>query len=236
MEQNENRFFKYIWRFNALAIAGAAVLCILLGSYLAIELFKNETRERRITNVVNVGDQAKLKEEFALGYPDILPGTEYVRIPLYLDQSYDMSHYSKSSSGNEVNFLFLKTSNNESRWLLEKTNQLFISDLILYDKFEAAPTGAAKASGIIYAMVERDTDGDGRLTDKDIITVSKSDVDGRNSENLIEGVERLYSVKQIADDKFMVLYQKNRETISELYSTPSMTQISQRKIPHVKLD
>jgi len=235
MEQSENKFFKYIWRFNALVIAGAAVLCILIFSFAAIKIFMDETRERHVTNVVNVGENAKVNEEFVLGYPDTMAGTDYVRTPLYRDQSYDMSYYLKSSGGDEVNYLFLNASNNESKWLLESTNQLFISDTVLSDKLKNLPAETNKAVGIVYSLVEKDSDGDGRLTNKDAITISTSSTDGTQYRKLIEGIDRLYSVKQITDDKVLVLYQKNKETVSELYSIPSMKQLSRHNIPQVNL-
>jgi hypothetical protein len=53
---------------------------------------------------------------------------------------------------------------------------------------------------------------------------------------LIEGVDQLYSVKQIADDKVLVLYQKNRETVSALYGVPSMALLMQASVPKVSLN
>ncbi len=74
MQQYENRFFRIVWRFNALGIAGVAIFSVLLGSYLVYEIFKTKTRERQVTNVVNVGEpgqqdpgQQELKEQYALG-------------------------------------------------------------------------------------------------------------------------------------------------------------------------
>jgi hypothetical protein len=235
MEQSENKFFKYIWRFNALVIAGAAVVCMVVGVYFIILIFKEETRERRVTDVVNVGENAEVNEDFVFGYPDTMVGTDYVKIPLYRDQSYDMQYYSKSSERNEVNHLFLNASNNESKWLLDGTNQLFISDMALSDKIEGLSTETNRTVGFVYQLVEDDSDDDGRLTNKDAITISTSNADGTQYKNLIEGIDRLYSVRQIADDKLLVLYQKNEETVSELYSVPSMKQVSQQKIPKVNL-
>jgi hypothetical protein len=235
MEQSENRFFKYIWRFNALVIAGAAVVCMMVGVYFIAQIFKEETRERHVTNVVNVGENAEVNEDFVFGYPDTMVGTDYVKIPLYRDQPYDMQYYSKSSEWNEVNYLFLNASNNESKWLLDGTNQLFISDISLSDKLEDRPTETNKTVGFVYELVEDDSDDDGRLTNRDAITISTSNTNGTQYKKLIEGIDRLYSVRQIADDKLLVLYQKNKETVSELYSVPSMKQISQQKIPQVNL-
>jgi hypothetical protein len=234
VRQSENGFFHYVWRFNALAIAGAAVVCILVGLYAAATIFKQETRPRRVTNVVNVSEQDKVSEEFTLGAADILVGTGYVRVPLYRGQSYSASYYSKSSEQNVVNYLFLNTSTDESRWLFESAGQLLISSQVLLAKLNSSRE-EQKAVAMIYTVVERDSNGDSRLTGKDAISLATSAVDGDKYRKLIEGIERLYSVEQIADDKVLVLYQKNQQTVSEFYSVPSMVRLMQASIPKVSL-
>ena len=234
-----NRFFDYVWRFNALAIAAAAILCLLLGLYAGVSIFKQETRTRRVTNVVNIGDKDKISEEFTLGTPSIIAGTQYVRAPLYRGQSYSgstASYYSKSSEQNVVNYLFLNSSTNESWWLFENAGQLLISSQVLSNKLKKTiPDEQNAAIAILYTVVERDSNGDNRLTDKDAVSLAASDVDGTKYRKLIEGIERLYSVQQIADDKVMVLYQKDQTTLSELYSLPAMVRLQQSSIAKINL-
>jgi hypothetical protein len=238
MGRSGNSFFDYVWQFNALAIAGVAVVCILLGVYAMATIFKQETRPRRVTNVVNVGEQEKISEEFTLGNPATIAGTPYVRVPLYRGQSFSASGgslYSKSSEQNVVNYLFLNFSSNESRWLFESAGQLLISSQVLSNRLKTVPDEQNAAVGMIYSVVERDSNGDNRLTDKDAISLAASAVDGTNYRKLIDGIERLYSVQQIADDKVLVLYQKNQQTISELYGLPAMVKLQQSSIPKVNL-
>ena len=237
MEINDNnKFFKYVWRFNAFVIAGAAILCILLGGFAAMKIFIDETRERHVTNVVNVGEQTKVKDKFVLGYPYTIEGTDYVRVPLYRDESYDMSYYSKSRGGNEVNYLFMNSGNGENKWLMQATNQLFISDIVLLEKLKTSRDENNKAVGVVYALVEKDTNGDNRLSDKDAITIGTSSLDGSSYKKLIENIDRLYALKQIADNKVIVLYQKNKNTMSEVYEVPSMKKVSGTPIPKVNLE
>ncbi|MBT1510219.1 hypothetical protein KIP88_06865 [Bradyrhizobium sp. SRL28] len=235
MKPSESGFFKYVWRFNALAIAGAAVVCILLGLYAAATIFKEETRSRRVTNVVNVGEKDNVSEEFALGSPTTIAGTPYVRIPLYRGQSYSASYYSKRSEQNAVNYLFLNISTNESRWLFERAGQLIVDSRVLFSKLKSSPDEPQTGVGVFHVVVERDSNGDNRLTEKDAVSLATSAVDGANYRKLIEGIEQLYSVQQIADDKVLVLYQKNQQTISELYSLPRMERLMQANIPKVDL-
>jgi hypothetical protein len=234
VRQSANGFFHCVWQFNALAIAGAAVVCILLGLYAAATIFKQQTRSRRVTNVVNVSEQDKISEEFTLGVPITLPGTGYARVPLDRGQSYGASYYSKSSEQNVVNYLFLNTSTNESRWLFEGAGQLLTTSQVLLAKL-TSPRDEQKAVAMIYTVVERDSNGDNRLTEKDAISLATSAVDGDKYRKLVEGIERLYAVEQITDDKVLVLYQKNQQTVSEFYSVPSMVLLMQASIPKVNL-
>ncbi|MGJ4925749.1 hypothetical protein ACQR1I_10550 [Bradyrhizobium sp. HKCCYLS2038] len=97
------------------------------------------------------------------------------------------------------------------------------------------PEQPRQAVGIIYAVVEKDSNGDGRLTSKDAVSVAVSDVQGGGFRKLLDGVGRLDAVQQIADDKVMLLYQKDQETIVEVYGLPSMERLSQSSIPKIRL-
>jgi hypothetical protein len=236
VEHSENSFFRFVWRFNALAIAGAAIVFLVLGVYAAASIFRQETRERRVTNVVNVSDRDKVSEEFTLGSPTSIAGTAYVQIPLYRGQSYAASYYSKSSGQNDVNYLFLNVSTNESKWVFEGAGQLIIVSKVLFSKLKSSRDESQTGVGLIYTVVEKDTNGDGRLSERDAVSLAVSDVDGRRYRKLIENIEQLYSVQQITDDKVLVLYQKNRQAMYELYSVPSMVQLQQSIIPQIKLN
>jgi hypothetical protein len=98
VQPSESRFFKYVWRFNALAIAGAATTCILLGLSAGMSIFNAEQRPHRVTNIVNVDQEDKASEEFSLGNPSAIAGISYVQVPLYRGRRYGVgSIYSGGS-------------------------------------------------------------------------------------------------------------------------------------------
>jgi hypothetical protein len=233
MTDGENSFFRLVWRFNALAIATASIGFILLGAYAAVSILKEETRVRRVTNVVNIGDAERVAEDFSLERPDVIAGTSYVRVPLRRGQTYGGGSYYSKRTDQIVNYVFLNTSTNESRWLFERAGQLILESQVLFSKLKSAPEELRQSVGIIYVVVDRDSNGDGRLTERDAQSLATSDVDGTNYRKLIEGIDQLYSVQQIADDKVLVLYQKSTQTVSELYSVPSMRRLMQGNIPKV---
>jgi hypothetical protein len=142
----------------------------------------------------------------------------------------------RGGSQQAVNFLFLNISTNESRWLFNGVGQLILDSHTLFNKLKDANDQSRTAVAVVHVVVEKDTDGDKRLTEKDAISLATSATDGTNYRKLIEGVDQLYSVKQIADDKVLVLYQKNRETVSALYGVPSMALLMQASVPKVSLN
>jgi hypothetical protein len=235
VQNNENSFFKLVWRFNALAIAVATTICILLGVFAALMIFREETRPRRVTNVVNIDQQDKVSEEFSLGNPGAIAGTSFVRVPLFRGQSYNTGSLPlpKSSQQNLVNYLFLNISTNESWWLFNGVGQLVIDDRSQFNKVKDSPDQPRIGVGVIYTVVERDSNGDNRLTEKDAVSLATSKVDGTNYRKLIESIDQLYSIQQVSDEKVLVLYQKDQQTFSDVYSIPSMELLTQRSIPKV---
>jgi hypothetical protein len=98
VQPSESRFFKYVWRFNALAIAGAATTCIVLGLSAGLSIFNAEPRPHRATHIVNVNQEDKASEEFSLGNPSAIAGISYVQVPLYRGRRYGVgSIYSGGS-------------------------------------------------------------------------------------------------------------------------------------------
>ena len=233
MRRSETGFFAIVWRFNALAIAVASVVCLVLGAYAGYKIFTEETRQRRVSNVVNVGET--VSEQFTLGSAVTIAGTPYVRAPLYREQTYSGSHYSKWSDQNAVNYLFLNVARNESRWLFDGAGQLVLESQLVFDKLKDAPQEERKPVALLYVIVEKDSNGDGRLTSKDAVAVTASAVDGTNPKRLLEGVDHLTSMQQISDDKVLLQYQKNGQTLFELYSVPSMERLAQTSIPRISL-
>jgi hypothetical protein len=159
-----------------------------------------------------------------------------VQVPLYRGRRYGVGSIYSGGSQQVVNLLFLNISTNESRWLFNGVGQSVLDSHTLFNKLKDANDPSRAAVAVVHVVVERDTDGDKRLTEKDAISLATSATDGTNYRKLIEGVDQLYSVKQIADDKVLVLYQKNRETVSALYGVPSMALLMQASVPKVSLN
>lgn len=222
-----------------MAIAISSIGIIALGAFVSVLLFKDASA-RKVPNVVNVGAREDIAEEFSFGRPEIIAGTSDVRVPLRRQQTYSDGRYYSGSFGPKrtdqiVNYVFLNTSTNESRWLFESAGQLILESHVLYRQLKHVADDSRESVGIVYVVVDRDSNGDNRLSEKDAVSLIASGVDGANARKLVEGIEELYSIQQIADDKVLVLYLKNKQTVSEVYGVPAMLSLNRAYIPKVGL-
>lgn len=229
--QDNNRFFRLVWRINALAIACLVVLLGLLGLYQLTYFFKWQTRDRQVTDLVAVAPQTVRQEESRLGQPNKIAGTQIVRIPLYLEQKTDDVYFSKGSSGNIVNELFVDSSTGKSKWLFKGTSRLVLNQNHILSQLKSEQP---LVTSILYTLVEKDSNGDGTLSHKDQVTVGYSSLDGTVFTPLMDNVEKLYATEQVSDDRLLIIYSRNGETRAITYSVPSYTTVVDNALP--KLD
>jgi hypothetical protein len=233
MIEGENRFFRSIWRFNAMALAVALLAGLGLAAYGLLQIFSFELRDRETTNLVNLSegaaDNQKVREDLSLGYPYRVAGTEYARIPLLRAQSYTLgSVISKESNNNEANYLFQNVRDGKNRWLLPTNKQLFVSGKVLSVK---ALDGSSVDSALLYVVVARDSDGDKKLTGSDISALYGSAPDGSNYRLLIDDIEKISGMDQASDDLVLVIYQKKSKTILESFDVRTLAQVMKSELP-----
>jgi hypothetical protein len=229
--QDNNRFFQFVWRLNALAIAGVAVVAGLLGLYGLISIFDWETRDREVTDLLAVEPDVSRQDEVRLGYPTTVPGTQYVRIPLFREQKRDLSYYSKSSGDNTVNELYVDSSTGKSRWLFAGTDRLILNQLQTMQQLKSAQP---IATSILYSLVDKDTNNDKRLSPQDFTSIGYASLDGTVYTPLLDNIAKLYAVEQVADDKVMVIYFRNGESRLITYALPNYAILVDQVLPKLE--
>lgn len=226
----DNRFFKYIWRFNAIILMITGILAIgvlLFGGY---QIYSETTQQRNIRNIVNIQGDTEVKEKWQLAYLSSIDGTPFVRIPLTSDQSYAQSYYSKSASSVR-NYLFINTKNNEKYWLF-KSNQFLVADsefLTEQDYGDANRTIRA----ILYKVVKADTDKDSRLTSKDIQTIGLSMPNGKAYTEILQGVDVFIGHKLLDKNTLLLVYQKKGIAYSANVSLADFTLSNEEALPDI---
>jgi hypothetical protein len=218
---DENWFFRWVWRLNALGIA------ILLGSvaYGFVTFFLHG----RGMLLDRSGTRVEVKNsDMRLTMIDALAGSDIV-IFSYGTVSYGGGSSFKPPSSETVNYLFHNTKNGTSRWLLPGHDQRITSfDYVLTD-------GSAINSGA-YASLRVVPQADGspaRSIRAFLFDVSSgsdfqayaSRSDGTDVTKLIEGADEAATVTPLAPDLIAILNSRNGRSYLTTFSLADFKKI-----------
>jgi hypothetical protein len=227
----ENRFFTFIWRFNGIAIMLTTLVVIIVGGVLGVVMYRDFTRQRAVTNIVNVEGAGNVSEKLRLGQSSPIEGTSYLMVPLTSDQAYSQSYYDKSSYS-QRNVLFVDTKGTGSHWLFDTNEYLIINDNYIAERGEQQKPKPVKA--ILYLVVKADTNHDKRLTDNDTKTIGLSSPDGSNYKEVIAEVDLLVGHHLIDNDSLIVVYQKQGMGYSARVALSDFSVLSRTELPKIK--
>lgn len=229
------KFFDYVWRFNALAIAAASILMLIITASFLSQSFRG-TRSSQIESRQEwVDRKPDQKVIFALGTGDFKQGSNFVRIPLnkiIAPEPLSIKGYDKVLA---VNYVFIDTQTGVARWLTNGGDQIFaLENTLLEPTDSSTPITKGKAISHVYAVWEKDTDGNGNLTSQDDSSIAASALDGSGYVIVKSGLGEVELFRQVSADRFMVVHRKNSETFTELFSVTPFAHISTTPIPRMK--
>ena len=227
----ENRFFKLIWRFNGLVISVAGILAVGVLLFVAYKLFQDVTRERTTRNIVNIEENAEIKENWRLGQFSEINDNKILMIPLHSDQSFDRAYFSKASNSTR-NYLFINTETSQEKWLFDHTNYLIErSDRLRKGDYNSKEPIIA----ILYQLVKLDSDHDNRLSANDLTTIAISNTDGSGYKELIKEVDLVVDHTLLNEKELFLIYQKSAVSYSAILNLESMEVTKTAKLPKVGL-
>lgn len=227
----ENKFFRFVWRFNAIAIMLTALVVIIVGSVLGLVMYRDSTRQRSVTNVVNIERTSNVAEILRLGQSTPIEGTSYLMAPLTSDQTYSQSYYDKSAYS-QRNVLFIDTRGTGSHWLFSTNEYLIINDSLIAEGMEQQRPKPVRA--ILYLVVKADTNHDRRLTDSDTKTISLSSPDGSKYKEIIPDVDVLVGHHLIDKDFLFVVYQRQGTVYSARIALSDLSIVNQTELSKIK--
>ncbi len=227
MEQN--RFFRILWRFNAIVISLVGIVslvCLLFGAY---QIFKDITRNRSSHNIVNIENPDEVKIDWSLGSSEKINGHFVLKIPLFSGQKYSQSNYSKSVKSSR-NYLFINTETDSKHWLFNHNNYLVESA----KELGLGGCQSEKVSlAIIYEVIKSDTNSDMRLTNSDLKTLAISKPDGTSYMELVTELDYVIDYDVVNDNLVYVLYKKNNVVYSASINLSNFAVQNEAEIPEV---
>jgi len=205
----DSKLIKTIWRFNAYVIALAGILAIGVFSFASYQLFKDITRDRHTTEIVNIDPETKIEEKLELGAMERIAGSKSIMVPLNLEQEYDLL-YSGKQTRSIRNFLFSNFTQKKNHWLLE-TNSYLIS---YYQQLRrgARYENDTDILAIAYEIIKSDTNKDKRLTSSDLLTISLTTPEGERYTELLIDVEHVNGYEVIDEQALAILYKRGGQT------------------------
>ena len=198
-------FDRILWRINGVLILAGAVLAGLLGLYAAYKIFKDETRDRNVRNIVTVDEQTKKEENFSLGSFREIEGTTFFLAPLLSDENINRGSYSKSSSSTR-NYFFYNSDGGSSHWLFGSNEYLIVDR----DELSIKEDKKRKVIGCIYTVVTIDSNSDSLLTWKDERTIFLGSESGADLTQVIDRVIRVLGIEHI-DENLVYLFLQTKE-------------------------
>jgi hypothetical protein len=227
----ESKFFRFVWRFNALVLmVTGGVLAIGALAFAGHIIFKDGTREQNTRNIVNVQEENNIQEKWQLGYMSNIQGSPYVMIPLNSNKSSARSYYSKTSSYTR-NYLFINSQNNDKHWLFS-TNQYLIADKDLLSEEENG-SDESEVRAILYKIIKSDTNNDMRLTNDDLQTVGISLPNGKGYKEILGGIDLFVGQRLIDKDTLLVVFQRKGVGFSATVNLSGFTISDETELPRV---
>lgn len=208
MSRKFKSLFRWVWYFNALGIAVAICIVLLMAAYGLYEKFDRYTENVYANNVIQVDDETAPEIGYKIGTAAMIDGYPAAIMPLYANQYIDRGYYSKASMQNVVNYAFFNYDTQGHHWLFAANdNRLIINTTEL-----TANSDQHSASDLVqayfYQIVTEDMDEDGVLTHADHQVLAMSTPLGGDYTILLEGIESIGVIKPLGSNRALVKFEQ----------------------------
>lgn len=193
--QDDNRFFKFLWRFNALIISVLGIAGLIIVTFAFRELYHSHIRPHNKHDIVNINDKREKQEEWTFSRAEEVGYRSYVLFPLVSKQNFSLEYSAHKSAHATRNYLVVDTETKEKQWLLDDNNSL-ISQLYKL-KLDSVPytdyckKTACETFALLLKRHEKDTNGNQSLDRNDLMTLAVTRYDGNNYHEIATDVEEL---------------------------------------------
>jgi len=212
-------FYKWVWRFNALAIALVSLLALgLIGTQVVSSLsrafFPTQTTNTLTLSPTATAETAtrdRPQDNTTKRYFSApISATDGVyALPLYIEQSYENRGISKSSGGNLVNFRIVESEPQSNRWLFDQGDRLIQNTT----RLALRQSGSKDIQlGHLLAIVEADTNGDERLSARDLQTLYVTDPLWGTPVKIAQDVLSVLSTTPLSPTTLDLIYNSPRGT------------------------
>jgi hypothetical protein len=199
----QGRIFTWIWRVNSLIILFAGVLALASVLFALGFSVRDRLVSHQVEDVAKIRPPSAGKTELKLSQFTPVAGTSVLVAALEAQQDYRASFSSKEASSTR-NHLFYDTATHEFYWLKPGNEALIIESQSL--PAQAYTTTVKPATAVVYTLVSKDTNQDGRLTSQDHQDIALADPNGKRFRVVLSQVESLKGFSLVAPHRVVMLY------------------------------
>lgn len=202
------KLFIMLWRINAIIILLVGLIAGAVLSVAGYLWFQEITRTRHVNNVANTAPGDVLTSADHLGSFEPVPGSATLRAPLTVRQTYALRSGSKDA-GSVRNYLYFDSSKREAHWLRPSMDSVILSSISLPD----VAYGEKKKDAVVYVhvTVDKDTNGDDRLTESDAKQIAISSPNGRSYRVLVNKADQLNEATLLPSGRLLILYTADKK-------------------------
>jgi len=197
----KNRFFRILWRINAVLICLASILAIFVCAVAAVIIVEEITRRgsSRAASIIEPAKTDKLKVS------DVheIEGQNVVRCSLNAEDSDGEGSCSRGTTTVTRNYLYCDLLSGATHWLLPNN-----ASVILSQEDFCFPADKKTVRWTSFRVVEKDTNHDGILSGSDLESFAVSQPNGTSYAVLLTGMENILESKLIEENKMIVFYRK----------------------------
>lgn len=134
------------------------------------------------------------------------------------------------------NILFIDKQSNKSSWLFSKNSQL-IEEYFSFPRTDYSPfmmnNKKSESKVIFYKVIDRDTNGDGKITAQDSQSLALSNTEGKYYKVIVKDISRVITIKEVGEDMLTIVYQKAGVGYSLSLHFKGFTVLSNEMLPKV---
>lgn len=223
-----NNFFTYVQRINTLLIFGGLVLLALFVLIGMGSIYDTDKRDV-VTTTTRQGSKAEMR--FHLDDHLDIPGTDTHMLKLTASKTKSGGIYS-GYERDMRNILFLSDEEKPARWLFSNQSRVIhtATQLQAQDTDNKTNTTNIVTVALYYVYSEKDTTGDGEITQNDKSSLGLSHANGEGFTTVLTGIDRVYSVSLAKPYAISVLYRIGKELRHARYSVETLAKLSDRKV------
>jgi hypothetical protein len=223
--QNAEKYFRYLWRFNAamVAVIGLAIVVAFVANLLSPLWSASHSGQ--------AGNFAPVPKNVARGYTFRLAG-DAISLSGTREEIFVLKRWKGESDAQDVNLLVVDDGNATSRWLFRGTDRMILARDEVHASDVANFNAYSPVVALVLTVVDADTNQDGRIDRKDRKSLYFYRVGGASAVKFFTA-DRVLSAQQAGADRYLVIYENGNKAAAQLFSVFDLKSLSQSALPDV---